>query len=99
MHYEDLVRGKTAGHSGEIQGREVDVVLEAALIQTKRSYAALDKPHNFLNANIRRQMRATISMARDSGRRAEFWFKYGVHPMVRTYIEERGGTVIIGLGE
>jgi hypothetical protein len=41
----------------------------------------------------------TIRMAQDSGRRAEFWFNYGVHPMVKTYIEDRGGKVIIGLGE
>lgn len=99
VHYEDLVRGKTAGQSGAVEGREIDVILDEALIQTKRSYAALDKPRNFLNANIRRQIKVTIQMARDRGKRAEFWFKYGVHPVVKQYIEGRGGTVILGLGE
>ena len=98
-HYEDMVRDKTAGQGGEGQGREIDVILDDAFIQAKRSYAAIERPRNFLNPHIRRQIKMTIRMAHDSGRRAEFWFKYGVHPRVKTYIEDRGGTVIIGLGE
>ena len=98
-HYEDMVRDKTAGQGGEVQGREIDVILNDAFIQAKRSYAAIERPRNFLNPPIRRQIIMTIRMAQDSGRRAEFWFKYGVHPRVKTYIEDRGGTVIIGLGE
>jgi len=99
VHYEDMVRNKTAGQSGEIHGREIDVILNDAFIQAKRSYAAIERPRNFLNPPIRRQIKMTIRLAQDSGRRAEFWFKYGVHPRVKTYIEDRGGTVIIGLGE
>ena len=98
-HYEDLVRWKTTGRSGEIQGREIDVVLHDAFMQTKRSYSALEKPHNFLNPNIRRQIKETIRMAHASGRRAEFWFKYGVHARVRKYREDKGGIVTLGLGE
>jgi hypothetical protein len=98
-HYEDMVRDKTAGQSGDVQGREIDVLLDDAFIQVKRSYAAIERPRNFLNSHIRRQIKITVRLAQDSGRRAEFWFKYGVHPMVKTYIGDRGGTVIIGLGE
>ena len=29
---------------------------------------------------------------------AEYWFKYGVHPEVRKYIESKGIKVIEGLG-
>ena len=94
-----MVRDKTTGQSGDVQGREIDVILDDAFIQAKRSYAAIERPRNFLNPHIRRQIKITVRMAQDSGRRAEFWFKYSVHPMVKTYIEDRGGTVIIGLGK
>lgn len=98
VHYEDMVRNKTAGQSGTIQGRETDVILDHVFIQAKRSYAAIERPRNFLNPHIRRQIKMTIRLAQDSGRRAEFWCKYGVHPRVKIYIEDRGGAVIIGLG-
>jgi hypothetical protein len=67
VHYEDLVRRKTAGTSGMLHGREIDVILPAVLIQTKRSYTALEKPGNFLNANTRRQIKTTIFLASHSG--------------------------------
>ncbi|EPR4895573.1 restriction endonuclease fold toxin, partial [Escherichia coli] len=28
----------------------------------------------------------------------QFWFKYGVSPKVREYIESKGGKVILGMG-
>ena len=52
-HYEDMVRAKTAGQSGDIQGREIDVILNDAFIQVKRSYAAIERPRNFLNPQVR----------------------------------------------
>jgi Restriction endonuclease fold toxin 3 len=67
VHYEDMVRDKTAGQSGDVQGREIDVVLDDAFIQVKRSYAAIERPRNFLNSHIRRQIKMTIRMAQDSG--------------------------------
>jgi hypothetical protein len=73
-----MVRDKTAGQSGDVQGREIDVVLDDAFIQVKRSYAAIERPRNFLNSHIRRQIKMTIRMAQDSGRRAEFWCKYSL---------------------
>lgn len=98
VHYEDLVRGRAGGVSQIINGREIDVVTEAALIQVKRTYSAIEKPNNFLNKATRNQIKATIEIAVEQGKRAEFWFKYGVSSKVRKYIEDKGGIVKVGLG-
>ncbi|MDS9876015.1 hemagglutinin repeat-containing protein [Pseudomonas protegens] len=99
VHYEDLVRRKVGGESQVINGREIDVVTDVALIQVKRTYSAIEKPNNFLNKATRNQIKFTIETAVEQGKRAEFWFKYGVSSKVRNYIEGKGGIVKVGLGE
>ncbi|WP_435597257.1 restriction endonuclease fold toxin [Streptomyces anulatus] len=99
FHYEDMVRARTGGRSQTINGREVDAVTSDALIQAKRSWAAIEKPKNFLSKSGRAQIKATLSSAEELGKRAEWWFKYGVHRDVRSYIEGKGGVVRIGFGD
>ncbi|HGF8844282.1 TPA: polymorphic toxin MafB class 1, partial [Neisseria meningitidis] len=99
IHYEDLIRRKTDGSSKFINGREIDAVTNDALIQAKRTISAIDKPKNFLNQKNRKQIKATIEAANQQGKRAEFWFKYGVHSQVKSYIESKGGIVKTGLGD
>ncbi|OKJ08990.1 hypothetical protein AMK20_22770 [Streptomyces sp. TSRI0261] len=99
FHYEDMVRARTGGRSQTINGREVDAVTSDALIQAKRSWAAIEKPKNFLSKSGRAQIKATLSSAEELGKRAEWWFKYGVHRDVRSYIEGKGGIVRIGFGD
>ncbi|WP_155884844.1 restriction endonuclease fold toxin [Actinomadura flavalba] len=99
VHYEDMVRARTGGTSQIINGREVDAVTDDALIQVKRTWTAVNRPKNFLSKSTRRQIAATISSAEEMGVRAEFWFKYGVHSDVRSYIERKGGIVHTGFGD
>lgn len=99
VHYEDMVRARTGGTSQMINGREVDVVTSDALIQVKRTMTAVNRPKNFLSKSTRNQIKATLSSADEMGVRAEFWFKYGVHRDVRSYIEGKGGIVVTGFGD
>ncbi|GAA3060752.1 hypothetical protein GCM10020254_00680 [Streptomyces goshikiensis] len=99
VHYEDMVRARTGGTSQMINGREVDVVTSDALIQVKRTMTAVNRPKNFLSKSTRNQIKATLSSADEMGVRAEFWFKYGVHQDVRSYIEGKGGIVVTGFGD
>ncbi|WP_127959316.1 type VI secretion system tube protein TssD [Serratia microhaemolytica] len=99
VHYEDLVRKKLGGTAKVIGGREYDVVTDKAIVQVKRTYSAVDKPKNFLSKSTRMQIKKTIELANQQGKEAQFWFKYGVHPTIRAYIEEKGGKVMIGLGD
>lgn len=82
-----------------IQGREYDIVTDTKLIQAKRSYSAINKPDNFLKGSTRKQIKETARVAKELGLEPEYWFKYGVHPKVKDYIESKGIKVIIGLGE
>ncbi|MFJ3692136.1 restriction endonuclease fold toxin [[Kitasatospora] papulosa] len=99
VHYEDMVRARTGGVSKEINGREIDVVTSDALIQVKRTWTAVNRPKNFLSKSTRNQIKATLSSAEEMGVRAEFWFKYGVHNDVRSYIENKGGIIRTGMGD
>jgi RHS repeat-associated protein len=99
VHYEDQVRARTGGTSQMINGREVDAVTSDALIQVKRTWTAVNRPKNFLSKSTRNQIKATLSSADEMGMRAEFWFKYGVHRDVRSYIEGKGGIVRTGFGD
>ncbi|WP_323181871.1 restriction endonuclease fold toxin [Streptomyces sp. NBC_01408] len=99
VHYEDQVRARTGGTSQMINGREVDAVTSDALIQVKRTWTAVNRPKNFLSKSTRNQIKATLSSADEMGVRAEFWFKYGVHRDVRSYIEGKGGIVRTGFGD
>ncbi|MET9108559.1 restriction endonuclease fold toxin, partial [Streptomyces zhihengii] len=99
VHYEDQVRARTGGTSVEINGREIDAVTDEALIQVKRTWTAVNRPKNFLSKSTRKQIKATLEAADERGMRAEFWFKYGVHDDVRSYIENKGGIVRLGFGE
>ncbi|MFE1377871.1 restriction endonuclease fold toxin [Streptomyces sp. NPDC058740] len=99
VHYEDMVRAKTGGTSQDIDGREIDVVTSDALIQVKRTWSAVNKPKNFLSKSTRKQIKETMARAEARGMRWEYWFKYGVHDDVRSYIEGKGGIVRIGLGD
>ena len=99
IHYEDLIRRKTGGESKIIQGREYDVVTQKKLIQAKRSNSAINNPDNFLKGKTRKQIKETARVANELGLQAEYWFKYGVHPKVREYIESKGIKVIIGFDE
>ena len=96
IHYEDLIRRKTGGQSKILQGREYDVVTDTKLIQAKRSNAAINNPSNFLKGSTRKQIKETARVANELGLQPEYWFKYGVHPKVREYIESKGIKVIIG---
>ncbi|RUS99388.1 hypothetical protein DSM106972_078300 [Dulcicalothrix desertica PCC 7102] len=60
-----------------------------ALIQAKDSESAINKPYNFLNKKTRKQIKETIRLASELGKRAEFWFQNKPHPEVRKYIEDR----------
>jgi len=51
------------------------------------------------NLYKRSQIKNTIDIAHNQEKRAEFWFKYGVHDDVERYIESKGGIVRVGLGE
>ncbi|WP_410974586.1 restriction endonuclease fold toxin [Escherichia coli] len=57
-----------------------------------------DNPKNFLSKSTRTQIKKTIELAEEQGKEAQFWFKYGVSPKVREYIESKGGKVILGMG-
>ncbi|EKJ3314077.1 type IV secretion protein Rhs, partial [Escherichia coli] len=91
VHYEDLVRRKLGGISQEIAGREYDVVTDKIIAQVKRTYSSIDNPKNFLSKSTRTQIKKTIELAEEQGKEAQFWFKYGVSPKVREYIESKGG--------
>ncbi|EFA7402665.1 type IV secretion protein Rhs, partial [Escherichia coli] len=95
VHYEDLVRRKLGGISQEIAGREYDVVTDKIIAQVKRTYSSIDNPKNFLSKSTRTQIKKTIELAEEQGKEAQFWFKYGVSPKVREYIESKGGKVIL----
>jgi Restriction endonuclease fold toxin 3/Domain of unknown function (DUF4157)/Putative RNase-like toxin, toxin_1 len=93
--WEKAVQEKTGGKSGEIEGREIDSITDDALIQAKD--VVTSKPKNFLNQKTRTQIKETIRIARQQGKRAEFWFKSEPHPDVRIYIENKGGIIKVGL--
>lgn len=78
---------------------EIDVVTSDALIQAKRGLSALEKPKNFLNQKNRAQIKRTVKLANEQNKTAQFYFKYGVHPQVRSYIVDKGGIVKTGLGD
>jgi len=59
--------------------REFDAVSDRFVAQTTRAQTATTNPHNFLSRPRRRQIRETLSAARQTGREALFDFR-GVHP-------------------
>jgi plasmid maintenance system antidote protein VapI len=73
----------------------IDSVTDDALIQAKDSFTATHKPHNFLNKKTRSQIKETIRLAKELGKRAEFWFKQEPSMDVRQYIEDKEGIVIV----
>ncbi|MFO6485170.1 restriction endonuclease fold toxin [Escherichia coli] len=77
---------------------EYDVVTDRIIAQVKRTYSSIDNPKNFLSKSTRTQIKKTIELAEEQGKEAQFWFKYGVSPKVREYIESKGGKVILGMG-
>jgi Restriction endonuclease fold toxin 3 len=93
LQYEIEVQQFTGGNSQIIEGREIDAVTDAALIQAKDSITAMTKPHNFLNKKVRSQIKLTIELAQKLNKRAEFWFNQPPHLEVRIYIENKGGIV------
>lgn len=102
-HYEDMVRKKTDGkeviYGEKGRERELDSVTKDAVIETKRSMSAVTKPDNFMNKKMKQQLRATIQYAEEHGLRVEYWFKYGVHPRIKKYLEEKGVIVKTGMGD
>jgi hypothetical protein len=97
--WEEAVRQATGGKSGRIgtEAREIDCITDKALIQAKD--ITTENPRNFLNKSTRRQIKRTIKLAQEQGKRAEFWFKVEPHQDIRKYIEDKGGIVKVGLGE
>ncbi len=95
--WEDLVRQESGGNSGDINGREIDSITDYELIQAKN--VNTKNAHNFLNKKTRIQIKETIEIANQQGKRAVFWFKEEPFPDVRNYIENKGGVVRVGLGE
>ena len=93
--FEKQVQEATGGKPEIIEGREIDSVTDEALIQAKDTETAATKPHNFLNKKTRAQIKETSRLARERLKRAEFWFKSEPHPIIRKYIEDKGGIVVI----
>ncbi|AFZ23909.1 hypothetical protein Cylst_1631 [Cylindrospermum stagnale PCC 7417] len=93
--WEEAVQKKTGGKSAIIEGREIDSVTDEALIQAKNINTS--NPKNFLNKKTRTQIKETIRLADERGKRAEFWFKEEPHPLIREYIENKRGIVKVGL--
>jgi hypothetical protein len=93
--FEKQVQEATGGKPETVEGREIDGVTDEALIQAKDTDTAATKSHNFLNKKTRTQIKETIRLARERLKRAEFWFKSEPHPIVRKYIEDKGGIVVI----
>ncbi|MBW4633058.1 MAG: hypothetical protein KME30_14525 [Iphinoe sp. HA4291-MV1] len=93
--YERDIQEFTGGTSQIIEGREIDSVTDEIFIQAKDSQTAITKPHNFLNKKTRSQIKETIRLAKELGKRAEFWFKQEPHSDVRQYIEDKEGIVIV----
>ncbi len=77
-----------------IQGRQIDSVTERYLIQAKDVNPG--SASNFLSQSNRNQIKETVRISGELGREAIFWFKNGVLPEIRDYIESHGGTVWIG---
>jgi hypothetical protein len=59
--------------------REFDAVSDRFVAQTTRAQSAETHPRNFLSRSRRRQIRATLEVAKQTGREALFDFK-GVRP-------------------
>jgi len=97
-----LVRKVTGGKSIEVEIngviREIDCVTDDLVIQVKRSLSAIDNPKGFLGKSTRNQIKATVEYAKQVGKTAEYWFKYGVSKEVKEYLEKKGIKVVIGLG-
>ncbi|TDL51880.1 hypothetical protein E2R60_18510 [Paenibacillus dendritiformis] len=102
-HYEDMVRKKTGGkeviYGEKGRERELDSVTKDAVIETKRSMSAVTKPDNFMNKKMKQQLKATIQYAEEHGLKVEYWFKYGVHPKISKYLQEKGVIVKTGMGD
>lgn len=103
VHYEDMIRRKTGGkeviYGEKGKERELDSVTSDAVIEAKRSTSVITKPDNFLNKKMKKQLQATIQYAEENGLRVEYWFKYGVHPKVQRYLEDKGIIVRTGMGD
>ncbi|WP_145333027.1 WXG100 family type VII secretion target [Paenibacillus xylanexedens] len=103
VHYEDTIRKKTGGkeviYGEKGKERELDSVTSDAVIEAKRSTSAIHKPDNFLNKKMKKQLQATMQYAEENGLRVEYWFKYGVHPKIQKYLEDKGIVVKTGLGD
>ncbi|NBF01543.1 hypothetical protein GV819_04490 [Pseudomonas sp. Fl5BN2] len=63
IHYKDFVIGRAGGTSQVINGRGIDVVTEAVLIQVKRTCSAIEELNNFLSKAARGQIKVTIEVA------------------------------------
>ena len=103
-HYEDLVGGVTKGRTGQEFSHagktfEIDVVTDTRLIQAKRSLGAVERANYYSGKSFKNPLRATLAIAQREGKQVEYWFKYGVHPKVRAYLESKGVIVRIGLGD
>ncbi|WP_186323607.1 WXG100 family type VII secretion target [Paenibacillus xylanexedens] len=103
VHYEDMIRKKTGGkeviYGEKGKERELDSVTSEAVIEAKRSMSAINKPDNFLNKKMKKQLQATMLYAEENGLRVEYWFKYGVHPKIQKYLENKGVIVKTGMGD
>ncbi|WP_437622126.1 restriction endonuclease fold toxin [Sorangium sp. So ce1151] len=95
--WEEEVRRVSGGTSQVFDKREFDSVTHSELIQAKDSVAAVSKPKNFLNKSTRDQIKETVRIAGDLGKKPVYWFKEEPHPDVRSYIENKGAEVRVGL--
>lgn len=93
--YEQQVREFTRAESQILEGREFDSVTDEALIQAKNSQSAVQRPHNFLGKRTRPQIKETIRMAQNLGRRPEFWFKQEPYIKAKAYIEDKQGIIVV----
>ncbi|WP_437318624.1 restriction endonuclease fold toxin [Sorangium sp. So ce385] len=96
--WEEIVRTLSGGQSEIIEGREIDSVNQTELIQAKDSTSATNSPRNFLNKKTRTQIKETVRLAEEQGKKAVYWFRQEPHADVRSYIEEKRAEVRVGTG-
>ncbi|WP_437594905.1 restriction endonuclease fold toxin [Sorangium sp. So ce1000] len=75
--------------------REATALTE--LIQSKSSLTSVDQPKHCLSKSTRIQFEKTVRLADDHGKKPVYWFREEPQPEVRSYIEDKGAEVRVGL--
>lgn len=96
-HYEDFVRHLTGTKTipKEVHGYELDGVNDHLLVEVKTGGLKNEKP----NYKGKRSMRRKIAFAQREGLELQYWFRDGVNPKLRAYLEKKGIVVKVGGGD